>query len=216
MRTDRQIQDDVQAELKWEPTLQAEHIGVAVKEGIVTMTGNVVNFSDKWTAEQAVGRVSGVKGVAEELEVTLFGAPSHTDSDIAHAAANALTWDYSVPKDKVKIKVEKGVVTLNGDVEWFFQKDAARRAVATLTGVKWVTNMINVKPTVTPVQVEDSIKKTFARRARLDAEKITLEVNGGEVVLTGHVATWNEKQDAATAAWATGGVTNVKNNLLVY
>ena len=216
MRTDRQIQDDVQAELKWEPTLQAEHIGVAVKEGIVTMTGNVVNFSDKWTAEQAVGRVSGVKGVAEELEVTLFGATSHTDSDIAHAAANALAWDYSVPKDKVKIKVEKGVVTLNGDVECFFQKDAARRAVASLTGVKWVTNMINIKPTVTPVQVEDSIKKTFARRARLDAEKITLEVNGGEVVLKGHVATWNEKQDAAMAAWATGGVTNVKNNLLVY
>ncbi len=216
MKTDRQIQLDVQDELTWEPSVNAQHIGVAVNDGIVTMSGTVLNYIEKWAAEQAVGRVSGVKGIAEELEVTLAGLGAHTDQDIAPAAVDALRWNTLVPADKVQVKVEKGAVTLTGDVEWNYQKDAAERAVSGLMGVTRVINLIHIKPQVSPRQVEDSIKKTFARRAGLDADKITMEVKGGEVVLSGHVPTWHEREDASTAAWAAPGVTSVKNHILVY
>lgn len=211
IKTDRQIQQDVQDELKWEPAVNAENIGVAVSDGIVTMTGNVVNFLEKWAAEQAVGRVSGVKGVAEELEVTLTGSGAHADHDIAPAAVNALEWNSLVPPNKVHVKVEKGVITLQGQVEWKYQQEAAEHAVSSLLGVKRVINMVNIKPHATPLQVEESIKKTFARRAGLDAKQIAVEVVDGEVLLKGHVPTWSERQDAATAAWGAPGVTDRKS-----
>jgi osmotically-inducible protein OsmY len=216
MKTDLQLQQDVLDELKWDPSINAEHIGVAVNSGIVTLSGNVVSYLEKWAAEKAVGRVRGVKGIAEELEVTLIGSDLHPDHDIALAAANTLDWNSHLPARKVMVKVEKGIVTLQGEVDWNYQKEIAERAVAGLLGVKGVINAIGLKPHFTPGQVEDNIRKNFARRAWLNASDIALEVTDGAVALVGNVASWNDRMDATAAAWAAPGVTSVWNQLIVY
>ncbi|HEV7521970.1 MAG TPA: BON domain-containing protein [Candidatus Angelobacter sp.] len=212
-KTDQQIQQDVMAELKWDARLQPNEIGVIVKNGVVTLTGWVDSYLKKWSAEEAVLHVAGVKAVANEIEVKL---PSErTDLDIAAAAANALEWDAGLPPGKVKVTVSKGWVTLQGDVEWKFQKEDAERVVRRLLGVKGVTNLINVVPRATPSDLKRKIEDAIVRTAQADASRITVEVHGTKAILRGTVRSWAEKQEAERAAWSAPGITEVENLIMI-
>lgn len=215
MRTDDQIQKDIVDELKWEPSLQDEDIGVAVRDGVVTLAGFVSSYANKWKAERVASRVKGVKAVANDLEVKLPTSSSRPDPDIARAALDALKWNILVPSDRIKVKVEKGWLTLEGDVDWHFQREEAERAVRYLTGVKGVTNLITVHARPTPSDVKRKIKDALERAAEFDAERITVEIDGHTAVLRGTVRSYAEKRDAERAARNAPGVTDVENDLVV-
>ena len=214
-RTDTQIQSDAIAELKWEPRVQPNEIGVTVKDGVVTLTGWVDSYTKKWAAEEAVRRVRGVKAVANDIEVRLPSSSERTDADIAAAAVRALEWDAFLPVDKIKVTVSKGFVTLEGSVDWQYQKSDAERVVRRLTGVKGVSNLITVKPRVAPAELKRQIEQALVRSAETDAQKITVEVDGSKVVLRGTVRSWAERQEAERAAWAAPGVTSVDNRITI-
>ena len=215
MKNDSQLQSDVQTELKWKPSVNAAQIGVAVKDGVVTLTGQVAHYTEKTVAEGAAKGVYGVKAVANDISVELPGSSRRTDADIAAAALSAMKWDFEVPEDKVKVVVRDGRVTLEGTVEWQFQKDAAERCVRYLMGVSGVTNSIGIKPKATAAEVKGKIEDAFRRNASLDARRIAVETSDGTVTLTGSVSSWSERHAAKSAAWAAPGVTHVKDELVV-
>lgn len=215
--TDQDIQQQVVNELKWDAEVEASEIGVAVKEGLVTLTGWVDRFGKKWAAERAVLRVRGVKAVANEIEVRLPAGDERTDLDIAAAAAHALAWNTQVPDDAVQVTVSNGWVTLRGEVDADFQRREAQRAVRNLFGVRGITNLITVRPHSTPMPdyLKDRIANALIRSALTDARRITVTAAGGRVILTGTVRSWAERQEAERVAWSARGVTEVGNRIKV-
>ncbi len=216
MKTDLQLQRDVLDELKFEPSIREAEIGIAAKDGVVTLTGFVDSYVEKFSAERTAERVSGVKAVADEIKVKLPGLHQRSDTDIAHTVVSALRLDIQVPDDRLKAAVDDGWIDLEGQVEWQYQKRAAERAVRNLTGVKGVTNLITVKPkNVSTYEVGQKIKDSLRRHAERDADKITIEAKDGRVTLRGTVSSFAERQDAERAAWQAPGVTNVDDMIAV-
>lgn len=213
MRADTELQQDVIEELQYEPSLENAEVAVSVRDGVATLAGYVDSFAQKYAAERAAERVTGVRVIVESLHVRLPSASTRADPDVAHAVLNALRWDVEVPHELIRAKVENGWVTLEGTVEWQFQRAAAERAVRYLTGVKGVTNLIGVKPSVTAAGVRAKIEEALRRSAELDAKNIVVETHETTVVLSGTVRSWSEKQDAERAAWAAPGVTAVEDRL---
>lgn len=215
MKSDIQILQDVMDQLKWEPDLNAAEIEVVVKNGIVTLSGKVDTYSQKKAAENAAKNIAGVKAVAEEIQVGTSPAYIKTDTEIAEAVLFALKWNTSIPDEKVKVMVETGVVSLEGEVEWDYQRNAARDAVERLAGVRWINNYILVKPILKPTDIKQKIMAAFIRSATIDSEKIAVETEGGKVILKGRVRSIAEREDAEKAAWSAPGVTGVENDLVV-
>jgi len=215
IRSDEQIQEDVLAEFKWDTRLKPNEVGVSVKDGVVTLTGWVDSYSKKWIAEDAAHRVRGVKAVANDIEVRLPGSSERTDPEIAAAAVNALKWDSLVPADKIKVTVSKGWVTLEGEVEWQYQKEYAERDVRNLWGVKDVSNLIRVKPRLKASELKEQVEQALVRSAKTDADRITVDVDGSKVTLSGTVRSWAERDEAERAAWLAPGVTSVDNRITV-
>jgi osmotically-inducible protein OsmY len=214
-RTDEQIQKDVLAELKWDARVQSTEIGVAVKDGVVTLTGWIDSYPKRWAAEEAAHRVRGVKAVANDIEVKLSSSSERTDADIAAAAVRALESDSLVSIDDLDVTVSKGWITLRGSVEWQFEKEDADRVVRRLTGVRGVTNLITVKPRVKPSELKQKIEQALVRSAETDAQRITVEMDGSKVILKGTVRSWPERKEAERAAWSAPGVTSVDNRITI-
>lgn len=215
MRSDLELLTAVTEELKYEPSLDEKEIGTAVANGIVTLTGKVPTCAQKFVAERAVERVAGVRAVTDELMVKLPPKFRRSDADIALAVVNTLKWDTEVPDEKVEAKVLNGWVTLQGRVEWYFQKAAAERTVRFLAGVKGVTNRIDVAPAVSAPDVKQRIEDAIKRSAELDSKSVAVEAQGGEVTLRGTVRSWIEREEVERAAWSATGVTAVDDRIVV-
>jgi osmotically-inducible protein OsmY len=215
MSDDTQLQSSVLAELKWRPSVDSAHIGVTADDGIVTLTGQVQHYTEKLAAENAAKDVLGVKGIANDIKVEPEGSLKQSDKDIATAAIGALKWDYEVPDGKVKVVVNDGWITLDGTVDWQFQRDAADRCVRYLLGVVGVTNKISIKPSAKWIDVKTKIEDAFRRNADLDARRISVVTSDGRVTLTGTVRSWSERDAAVSSAWAAPGVTRVEDDLVI-
>jgi len=215
MRTDSEIQRDIEDELRWDPSLENDDVAVSVRDGVVTLAGYVKSYLDKWHAERVASRVKGVKAIANDLTVKLPSSSDRADPDIARAALDALKWNIAVPHDRIKLKVDKGWVTLEGDVDWSFQRDAAERAVRSLTGVKGVSNLVTIKARPTPQDVKQKIKEALERGAQFDADRIMVDVDGNKAILKGTVRSYAERRDAERAARNAPGITEVENKLTV-
>lgn len=215
MKTNAELQNDVNEELKWDSRITEGDIGVSVKDGIVMLSGTIPSFAEKWAAEEAAHKVVGVTAVVNKIEVKLSNLHERDDQDIAEAALNAFAWNVWIPEKAVQITVEKGWVTLTGEVKHDYQRKAAENAVKNLSGVRGVSNHIFVEPETKLKDVQYHIKRALHRHAEEDANRIQVEANNGEVTLTGRVHSWDEKLNAEWAALGTAGVRKVKNNLSI-
>lgn len=213
MYSDSELRSEIERALDWEPSVDSRRIGASVDDGIVTLAGEVRSYYEKWKAERTVERVKGVRGVVNRLEVQ--PATARSDTDLAKEAADALKSSVLVPADRVKVRVENGWVTLNGQVTWDYQRRAAERAVRDLPGIKGISNLITIRPEVEPTRVKERIQETFKREALYDASRVTVEVDGSDVTLRGTVRSWAERHEAEKAAWATPGITSVHNQITV-
>ena len=214
MSQDRQLQEAVLAEFLWEPSITPAHIGVTAEDGIVTLTGHVPNYLEKSAAERAALSVRGVKAVAEEIEVRLPVQTSRSDDEIAHSAVERIAWEVSIPTDAVKVKVEEGWITLTGEVDWHYQRDAAERVTSGLRGVVGISNLTTIKPHINTVNIGHDIG-TALHRSWFDPSTIRVSAEGGKVTLQGTVHTPSDKWKAATTAWGAPGTTDVENDLVV-
>ena len=215
MVRDLELRQDVLDELEFEPSVNAAHIGVTANKGVVTLTGFVTSYAEKAAAERAARRVKGVKAIAEEIEVRL---PSHTkraDDEIAARAVDILKWQVGFPADRINVKVEKGIVTLTGEVDWQFQRNDAEYAVHKLTGVTHVANQIRVFSPAHASEIKEKIQKALQRSAEVESSRITVQTEGGRVVLSGKVRAWYERDLAERAAWSAPGVTEVQDHLTI-
>ena len=214
-KTDVELKDDVLAELKYQPGIKVTDLGVLVNEGIVTLNGHTSSYNGKWEVVRAVKRIAGVKAIAGDIEVKFPGSVSYTDADIAAAAEHHFEWSTTVPMGAITAIVRHGWITLEGEVEWWYQRNAAGNVVHYLSGVKGVSNMISIKPKLTPTEVKMAIRSAFERSALLDSNKVQVETSGSQVTLRGKVRNYAERDEAERAAWAAPGVLSVDNNLIV-
>jgi osmotically-inducible protein OsmY len=213
MKTDSQLQQDVMAELAWEPAVHATQIGVEVSDGVVTLAGEVGSYAEKWNAERAAQRVQGVKALAVELQVNLAEPGQRSDADIARSAQNILNWSSSLPADSVKVMVEGGWLTLSGNVAWQYQRQDAEASVRYLPGVTGVSNQIGIRPSASAGVVKSDIEAALRRAASNDGQTIAVEVQGADVTLTGTVHSWAERDLATRAAWRSAGVCRVVDKM---
>jgi osmotically-inducible protein OsmY len=215
MRSDSEIERDVREELKWDPDLDASDIAVSVKDGVVTLAGFTPSYADRLEAEAAAKRVAGVLAVANDIEVRLPAIDQRPDPDIARDAVAALKAELPISYDRIKLTAKDGWITLEGAVEWQYQKTTAENAVRRVKGVKGVTNVVTVKPKVEPSELQRKIMEAFKRNAEVDANRITVEANGSEVILKGTVRSWIEREEAERVAWSAPGVTRVEDRIVV-
>jgi osmotically-inducible protein OsmY len=215
MKTDIQLKDDVTKELEWDPSINASQVGVAVKKGVVTLTGHLDTFAEKYAVERAVGRVAGVQAIAVELDVKLEPGHKRSDTEIAVAAESALKWHSGIPEGQIHVKVEKGWVTLKGEVDWDYQRKNAEKAVRSLVGVVGVSNGMTLKVTVTPANVATRIRDALTRHAEREANHLEVLVKGSTVTLRGEVDSLVERAAAFNAAWAAPGISTVVNEIKV-
>ena len=213
MKTDAQVQHDVTEELHWEPSVNAAGIGVEVKNGVVTLAGHVDSYAEKRSAERAAQRVTGVTALAIDIQVRLPDASKRSDAEIAGSVKNILEWSTHLPNNTVKVMVEGGFITLSGEVNWEYQRRSAADIVRNLLGVTGVSNQISLQPAVSMVAIKSDIEAALKRRAKLDAQGISVEVRGTDVTLTGTVHSWAERELAKHSAWSTPGVLNVVDNM---
>jgi osmotically-inducible protein OsmY len=215
MRADNDIKRDVEDELQWDPDIDPTDIGVAVKDGVVTLSGFARSYSQKLEAEAAAKRVAGVVGVANDLEVRIPSVHERPDPEIARDAVHALKTQLPLSADNIKVVVKRGWITLEGEVEWNYQRETAENAVRWIRGVNGVSNLIQLKPRVAPSDIKQKIEEAFRRSAEIDANRITVDARGTEVILRGTVRSWAERQEAERAAWAAPGVTKVDNRITI-
>ncbi len=215
MLSDKELTNQIVAALKREPSLDAAQIGVMVEDGVAVLTGYVRTYSEEWIAARTVGRVQGVRGVVDKLTIRLPEVSQRPDPEIERAAVAALHWNDLVPADRIQVTVKDGVVTLQGEVDWHYQRDAALNAIRHLTGVQRINNQLTLAPSVVPRDIEADIKQAFIRHAQLDAEQIYVERQGSKVILRGVVRSLAERKDAEEVAWATPGVADVESYLVV-
>jgi osmotically-inducible protein OsmY len=215
VKTDLQLKADVMAELDWDPSINSTHVGVAVKDGVVTLTGHLDTYAEKFAIERAVQRVRSVKGIAVEIDVKLDPSHRRSDSDIAAAAESAFKWQALVPPDRIRVMVEKGWVTLTGELDWDYQRCEAEKAVRILTGVVGVSNGITLKPVAAPADVSKRIRDALVRHAMNEAKLLEVTVKSDTVTLHGTVDSWSERAAAASAAWSAPGVAKVINEIRI-